>query len=152
MANKHDLQYMFASSVASNAATNIGGAIAAGKTRFLTYIRVTKTDDATYAYASTAGGHVVVAPHSAVASGQVTDFWASRTLGIVLPNISACSDAGYPAEALQQAIPRTPNMDHPILSVAGGASSYMLVGNGERSTVALASVCMVDIFAIYYDE
>ena len=43
-------------------------------------------------------------------------------------------------------------MDHPILSVAGGASSYMVVGNGEASTVALAAIDEVDIFAIYYDE
>ena len=151
MANKHDLQYVYASGVASNAATNIGGAIAAGKTRFLTYIRVSRSGGASMG-ASTNGGHVVVAPHSAVASGQVTDFWASRTLAVVLPNASAASNASLANKAIVQEIPRTPNMDHPILSVAGGASSYMVVGNGEASTVALAAIDEVDIFAIYYDE
>ena len=148
MANKYDLNYVYASGVASNAATSIGGAIAAGKTRFLTYIRVTRTGD--YMGASI-GGHVMVGPHSAAATGSASDFIASRTLSIILP-VAANGSHTMTDSAIVQEVPETPDMNHPILSVAGGSSSYMLAGNAASSQTDATCTAPVDIFAIYYDE
>ena len=142
MANKYDLKtWVKRSLVAGASARCIGSdAVAAGKTRFLTYIRVTRAQVTATAMGSLVCGIASVAASSPTA-GSALDTSVLK-LNFNFPGWGAGSyvtiDDAFVVQEIQGSI------EHPIISVAG--ESYMSVAT---PTVA-GSVC--DIFAEYYDE
>lgn len=146
MANKYDLVTVVASAQGSDV-YSIGGAVPAGKTRFLTYIRINKIDvsPAVATIASASTGIVCCEAQTAV------DLSYSQCSNIKLPiMLHGCySSDGQGARALpdvllENSIPKRPNMDNPIIAVTGGAATVAMV-------VALNSGPQVQILAQYYD-
>jgi len=164
MANKYDLKTAVMS-VASdaNVLTAIGskissGIISSGKTRFLTYIRITRSAVASGCTAIT--GHIGSVANGAVfnmtSMGGIASFAAGSAatavseavlpIGLQYVNISDVSGtAVYAADgALVQSIPDRPDINHPILAITGTGSNFLGIyvpsGPGCR------------IFAQYYDE
>ena len=145
MANKYDL-VTFYQSMASTGSTpiSIGGAVPAGKTRFVTYARVAKTENIKVSDCSGLTGVLGVASNltalSAISTIAATVSGTVLTLG--LAETSGASATGIPNLALMNQCPDRPDMDHPLLSV--GSGKYLYYG---RPKVPAAS-----IFVQYYDE
>jgi len=148
MANKYDLKTVVISATANTAGVhNIGSgsaAIPAGKTRFLTYIRAEKTDPiATVATAlTTAVAAVSAATNLSMISAATAS--AQIALPIGFPKMSVTGEA-VPAKIIDTSIPDRPDIDHPILALAGGASAFMVLQVKAAGPAAR-------IFAQYYDE
>ena len=148
MGNKWDLKTVLAIDSMGKAGTpstvtNIGGAIASGKTRFLTYIRVERrtpliSDDTNLGMEAAVGSHTtavdVSMTYASVAAADVA------RLILVSPDVSALS--GYVgSEAVLRNEVRG-DIEHPILSVAG--PNYMVLGICSSATAM--------VFAEYFDE
>jgi hypothetical protein len=145
MANKYDLKTWVRQSLVA-AATNgaLSGAVvgsstaATGKTRFLTYIRVTRKSIMTAAANSLLIG---------IGDTTVSTPCASTVLGasygkllVFFPGAATCCspDIAY-AQEIHGSI------EHPIIAVAGG--TYMGIAGASGSTGS-----SVGVFAQYYDE
>jgi len=152
MANKFDIKTMIGSAtVGASSCHQIGSAIPTGKTRFLTYIRVERA------------GKIATdtsVPILSVAVGSVSDSAAAHATALGVSNVSAggllwLGLAGITRTAANadpladhvfiNHIPDRPDVDHPILSLAGTATNFMMVG-------VKASGAAATIFAQYYDE
>lgn len=164
MANKYDLKTAIMSIAAGGEVfTTIGakvssGVIASGKTRFLTYIRINRTANVNVVTAVTGhsaadgGGCMVCGVSGCNGAASFAAFTTIATaltegmLAIGLPHVTGLSDGGtcrVPSEALVQSIPDRPDINHPILAVAGGST---LMG------IYVPSGPACRIFAQYYDE
>lgn len=148
MANKFDLNTVTSQAAAGATNTfNIGGLIPAGKTRFLTYIRIDRTASPPVGTRASGTSGLVAGSTAFYVAASVTNASAARKLAINLPAIVMSTNSGargLPNIAFVNAIPETPDMNNPLISIAGGTSSYMCVsvkaGPANR------------IFAQYYDE
>lgn len=150
MANKYDLKSVYISNIANISGTfSIGELIPAGKTRFLTYLRVERAGAVTSAATLITGMSAIVASTPIAgthASCEMSDVSGGALMPLHLAGITAASGAGgLPNAVFANQIPDRPEINHPLISVAGGASAYMAVG---VHAVAPA----VKMFAQYYDE
>jgi len=145
MANKYDLKTWVrlslvgvASAAEDNASIGSGPATD-GKTRFLTYIRVTRR--ASY---STAIESLLIGIGDATTTAPAaSDVFAEANLKAVLDFPSATGAYGNAIPAVQEI---RGSIEHPIVSVAGG--TYMGVALGPGA----AAGSSVGVFAQYYDE
>ena len=143
MANKYDLQAWAKIDLAATVTgpangTNIGsGVVADGKTRFLTYIRVTRHVDAGAAIASLTIGVGEVTTSTPDPASVLAATYLKLPLMFPQATVNALNDRALHHE-IQGSI------EHPILSV--GAGKFMGIAasltNGE----------LADVFAVYYDE
>ena len=147
MANKYDLMSFYASNTANAShATHIGGLIPAGKTRFLTYIRIERAT--AVSLASLITGVTALIGSVAYSNATGVEVSAGVLMALHLQNVSnavGSSIMGIEEASYRTQIPDRPDIDHPILAVAGGASNWMqlcVIGTGPGTTV----------FAQYYDE
>jgi len=142
MANKYDLKTWNAVALASGGAgsacgTNIGGAaVATGKNRFLTYIRVTRAELAECSICTVAGLQIGSVTTGAASAPSVLGGIKTK---IGMPYRTGVSNLRLVDADVVQEIQGT--IDNPILSVGGGA--WM--------GVALSGAT-VDVHATYYDE
>jgi len=147
MANKYDLKTWNKAALASTAAaaangTNIGSEVVpAGKTRFLTYIRVNRTPVKGTCVSAYVTVRIASVTHSKPSHTQMV---SGLKMMIQLPSVSK----GTPSSGnvvLEQVL--RGSVDHPILSVAGGNCMGINTSNaggaGEQD---------VDVHAEYYDE
>lgn len=127
-------------------AQSIGGRVPTGKTRFLTYLKIERISRIPGTTATVLTG--VVASVAESAPGITTsEISAVRLFGFTLPGMSSGSGAsglGHCDAFAEVEIPKTPNMDHPVAKVEGGASSFMVF--------ALSSGPSARVMAQYYDE
>lgn len=147
MANKYDLQSFYVSNTAgASHSTHIGGLIPAGKTRFLTYIRIERSAGASVVSIITGITALVgsVAYSDAtgveVSAGALMPLHLQQVSNAVGSGIALINEASY-----RNQMPDRPDINHPILSVAGGASNWMqlcVISAGPGTTA----------FAQYYDE
>ena len=146
MANKHNLVTFFQSMVSTGSTPiSIGGAVPTGKTRFVTFVRVSKTEEVLASATSGLTGVLGVATDltrmSAISTIAATLSGTVLTLG--LAGVSAASAAGaVPAAVFVNQCPTRPNMNPPIVSV--GSGKYLYYG---RPKIPAAS-----LFVQYYDE
>lgn len=147
MANIHDLKTWYNStSSAASLATNIGGNIATGKTRFLTYIRIERSEIASNGAISLSGTSFLVGSH-AHSSVSFNDMTGVANFAIALAELEQSSlekNANIPDNVLSIHFPGTPDMNSPICQVTGGSSSYMMLCRSNAGP-------QTRIFAQYYD-
>jgi len=147
MANIFDLKTVVTQlSSGVTGAQSIGGRVPTGKTRFLTYLKLERISRIPGTTATVLTG--VVASVAESAPGITTsEISAVRLLGFTLPGMSSGSGAsglGHCDAFAELEIPKTPNMNHPIAKVTGGASAFMVF--------ALSSGPSARVMAQYYDE
>lgn len=146
MANKYDLETKVVPDTDAAAAcwtTNIGDAVPAGKTRFLTYLRVARKADITMGIAGLLSQiEVAVACYSTNASTvtSYTTMLADAKVLVRLPLMSMTTAVGTVDADLVQEVKGS--IDEPILTVA--ASNFMMLGAASGATAT--------ILAQYYDE
>jgi hypothetical protein len=143
MANKYDLKTwakigLVATVTGPANGTNIGsGVVAAGKQRFLTYIRVTRDVDAGAAI----GSMMIGIGEVTTSTPDPASVLAATYLKLPINFPAATVNAVYEPSVLQEI---QGSIEHPILSV--GAGKFMGIAasltNGE----------LADAFATYYDE
>jgi len=147
MANKHDLKYQLESVTAgASLSTHIGGRIPAGKTRFLTYLRVEHRIH--IAEGSDVTGVSVLIGSVAGSDAAYTTISAGRMLGLFLNSVSMSNDSSAQElldEHLLQQLPKNPDMGAPLLSKVGGASSWLMIGVPR-------SCAESTVLAAYFDE
>lgn len=141
MANKYDLKTWNGIALASGGAgatgTNIGGAaVATGKNRFLTYIRVSRAKMDTCSLCTAAGLQIGSVTTSAPSATSVLGGIKAK---IGMPQRSGATALAFTEADIVQEIEGT--IERPILSVGGGA--WM--------GIALSGAT-VDVHAQYYDE
>ena len=141
MANKYDLKTWNAVGLASAAAgakgTNIGGAaVAAGKNRFLTYIRVTRAELAECSICTAAGLQVGSVTTGAASTPSVV---SGRKVKVGMPYRTGVSNLRLVDADVLQEIRGT--IEQPILSVAGSGWMGLFVSGAT-----------VDVHAQYFDE
>ena len=145
MANKYDL-VTFYQSMASTGSTpiSIGGAVPAGKTRFVTYARVAKTENIKVSDCSGLTGVLGVASNLTALSAisAIATVLSGAVLEAGLAQMSAGSGVSLSPLCMMNQIPDRPDMDHPLLSV--GAGKYLYYG--------LSDAPAASIFVQYYDE
>ena len=153
MPNKHDLKTVFQSLTANAedavviAEVSTVSAVPTGKTRFLTYLKIERTlgisaeDGATgltAVMASVATASNLSSPASAVVAGKLYAGLAgvsASTVSTFVPIVDA---------SVKVEIPETgPDMENPIISVAGGSCMVLHVNDGGPAAQLIAQ---------YYDE
>lgn len=148
MGNKWDLKTVLAKESLgqagnTSAVTNIGGAIADGQKRFLTYIRVERKT-ALLSDNTNTGMEIAIASHTTKAAvGNLFVSIASTNIAkliLMTPVISALS--GYIGGDGNLRNEIRGDVEHPILSVLG--PGYMLLG--------ISSAATATVFAEYFDE
>jgi len=146
MANIHDLKTVAISiTVGTSMSTNIGGNIPTGKNRFLTFLRVERTS-AILRTTALSGSTFNVGSH-AHSGASNPDISSIRAFGLRMYETEASHTSHnhmYPVKAFMNQFPESPNINHPLCVVAGGASSYMMLSRAN-------SGCQVLAFAQYYD-
>lgn len=148
MANIFDLQTTAQSNTGS--AThhfNIGGAIPAGKTRFLTYVRIEKNAQKALNTGVSGITCLIAGVEYSNASGTEISASSRAKLPLYVQGVNMSSDsapAGMPNESWMKEIPDNPDITHPLIAVTGGASSWM--------AVQIYSGAASRFFAVYYDE
>lgn len=146
MANKYDLVNVVVSAHGSDV-YNIGGAVPSGKTRFLTYIRISKRDISPVAATIASGCTGIVCCEAQTAVDLTYCQCSNIKLPLMLHGCYSSDQQGtraLPDVVLENSIPKRPNMDNPIIAVTGGAATVAMV-------VALNSGPTCRIFAQYYD-
>jgi len=139
MTNKYDLNTYALRNAAVSMISNIGGQIPAGKTRFLTFIRVERLagqdpgDPASFI--EVAVGSCVTGAADIVNAGSVASYHAKLIL-----KIESAATVDMELDSFRKEV--RGSADNPILSVAGG--NYMLVAFRESASAA--------VFAQYFDE
>lgn len=145
MANKFDLVTVMTNLGAASDVLSIGGAVAAGKTRFLTYIKISRQAALLGSGATNVTAIVVSAAESATGL-TYSEISTTGILPLHLPGMLNCSGHSgmvYPEAIAEVHVPNKPNMKHPICKVTGGASAFMVL--------AVSSACATRVFAQYYD-
>lgn len=135
MARNYEIQTR---NVGLNQATltlDIGPVVAAGMTRYVTFIRVNPLEP------SNDEGSKVYLCCGAVATSASSDTLASDTQKIVI-----CAASASTAGNKSVAVPASPNTEHPLFTIASGA--YLCA---HLSTVATYSAS-VQLFVQYFDE
>lgn len=147
MANKYDLTYQCESVSASiSFCTHIGGLIPAGKTRFLTYLRVDRC--AHQPALTNITGQTALVASVAISNAALAQVSAATTkIPIYLQYVGMSSDSAVvspPNGSFMKEIPENPDINKPLISVAGDTSAWMTLGvrSGPESR----------IYAAYYDE
>jgi len=126
-ANVFDLKTQYESITANTSlTTHIGGRIPAGKTRFLTYIKIERGSQ-TVVETEVTGISALI---GSVAYSNATGLEMSvgALLGITLQTIAMSDESGVrnvPNGVFVRELPKNPGIDKPLLSVVGGASSWM---------------------------
>lgn len=147
MANKYDLQYWHQSITGSQSfSSTIGGLIPAGRSRFLTFLRIERAENP--AVATNVTGLTGLVASVSLSNATCTEASAGRLFNIYLHGVAMSNDSAVvtpPDETFVIQIPEEPHIEHPIVRVAGGASSWMMFAS--YSTCAQAHV-----YATYYDE
>ncbi len=140
MANKYDLKTWMIKTAASGTLTNIGGTIDSGKTRFLTYLKVEKSDPVGSGCGSTI--EVLIASQTAATTPTAAVVSAGAKLPIRIARASAATTVGnYPHNVMRE-MPDSPSLEHPLMSVTGSGWMSLIVRSGP-------AMC---VFATYYDE
>lgn len=145
MANKFNLEtVMTVNGAAASAVISIGTAVAAGKTRFLTYLKIERSARMSGGEVTGATAAIVSAAETAagLTYSEISTFKMPLQLH-ALSNTSGISGINNPGILAEAKIPNKPNMNHPICAVTGGASSYMVL--------AINSGPATRIFAQYFD-
>jgi len=146
MANKFDLVYWHQSVTASESFTStIGGLIPAGRSRFLTFLRIERAPNQVVDTAMTAFTGMIGSV--AFSNATCTEASAGRLINIYLHGVGMSTDSMVmtpPDDAYVAQIPELPHIEHPIVRVAGGTSSWMMFAAHTGTTA--------NIYAIYYDE
>lgn len=142
MANKYDLDTQLWRTAGATLSTNIGGAIAAGKTRFLTYIRVERLGNVISGGNGATTLEVAVASRATGATDLADDYVSIASVygKLILKTASIISGQNLPDDIFTKEVQGT--IDNPILSVAG--SNYMVLAIEESASAS--------VFAQYYDE
>ena len=153
MANKYDLKTVYRSITSGSSGpvyivTNdisTTSAVPAGKTRFLTYIRLERNAPASIGSLTTGYNGVIA---SLATASNVTSYASAVSGGgklsvdLLAVNASTGSAVGLPEASLRCVVPKRPSMDNPILSVAGGSCMVFYHSSGPA----------VHLYAQYYDE
>jgi len=148
MANKWDLTTVtWSCTGGASSSQNIGGLIPAGRTRFLCYLRIEEsrilsagltTSGASWTVGSCA---LTAVSHGDCSAGALYNMklWAyERSTTGAMQKTPRNTYLGY--------FPRNPGqIEHPIVSMAGGTSAFMII---SRSNAGCSAQC----FAQYYDE
>ena len=145
MANKFDLvSYYQSMTDDTKMAYSIGGAVPAGKTRFVTYIRIERTEEAYPSDCSGLTGVLGVASNLTALSAvsAIAAVLSGAVLEAGLAQMSAGSGVSLSPLCMMNQIPDRPNMDHPLLSL--GSGKYLYYG--------LTKAPAASIFVQYYDE
>jgi len=146
MTNKFDLVTVMTNlGAGASEVISIGGAVSSGKTRFLTYIKISRAATLLGSAATDVTAIVVSAAESA-AGLTFSEISTTGKLPMHLAGQLNCSgESGlvYPEVVAEVHAPNKPNMNHPICSVIGGASAFMVL--------AVQSGPATRIFAQYYD-
>lgn len=145
MANKYDLKTVVANVGVASGLTNIGTNIPAGKTRFLTYIRLERS---VVGRASTLTGVTGMVVSVAESDLKVSELSAGTALVFGLAGVSAeaGSCCNVPDIGYVNSIPDRPDVNHPILSMVGAGSTWMTF-----ATISAVGAT-ASLFAQYYDE
>ena len=143
MANKFDL-VSFHQSMDTNTkmAYSIGGAVPAGKTRFVTFVRIELTEEV---QSNSSGVTGVLGVASNLTALSAISAIATVLSGAAIPmHLAEASGAnpGFIDKQIMNQMPDRPDMDHPLLSV--GAGKYLYYG--------LTDAPAASIFVQYYDE
>ena len=141
MANKYDLKtwngIALASTSGGSAGTNVGSdAIASGKTRFLTYIRVVRKSMSPTGGASGVSVRIGSTATSAPSTGDLVPA-SGLKMKVAMPSVDAASGV---ADVVVVAEVKG-SLENPILSVGGSACMGLIVSGPD-----------VNVFAQYYDE
>ena len=144
MANKFDLKSDYQSNVAGATSTfNIGTLIPTGKTRFLTYLRVSRNE--IISALSIVTGVTGIVGSIAYSNGSS----AYVSAGALMPfDLMAASNAATSQTFLSDKMfdmEYRGSIEHPLVSVQGGASSWMTVHTKATHPAHR-------IFTQYYDE
>jgi len=155
MGNKFDFQTVIIPSITGGASGvhSIGTAIPAGRTRFLTYIKIERASTLENSGVTGVTGIIASTGNTAVALNY-SNLYSETTSGLVrlqlkLHNMSTGGGSGQSGAGMPDITARTEllgTMDHPILAVTGGASAYMVYAHGA------SVVASQRLFAQYYDE
>lgn len=146
MTNKYDLETQVWRTGTASLSTNIGGLIAADKTRFLTYIRVERLGGAEINVGSDITNiEMVVASRTTGATDLADDYTASiADFGKLLVKMASLATGGVLLNLndrlLKNEVQGT--IENPILSVA--SSRYMILARPQGASAS--------VFAQYYDE
>lgn len=155
MANKYDFQTVIIPSITGGASGvhSIGTAIPAGRTRFLTYIKVERASNLENTGVTNVTG-IIASTGDSAAALNYSDLYSELTSGLVrlqvkLHGMSTAAGSGQSGVGMPGICARTEiegTMDHPILAIAGGASAYMVYAHGAAAAGSMR------LFAQYYDE
>lgn len=115
----------------------IGSSVAAGLTRYVTYVRVAQV-----ANSAAKGSRVIFC--SAAASGTASNITAASTIAKLSIGIPSCVASHVSKKTV--AIPSQPNTENPLFSVA--ASKWLTATLG--SAAGTSATCVV--FVQYYDQ
>lgn len=147
MANKFDLNTFTTHVTAGASCTlDIGGAVAAGKTRFLTYLRVDR--ERTVSEGTGATGASVIIGSNAASGIEYDDVTSNLILPLKLYDMPSSGGAGkqereMPDRVFANYTPDRPDIEHPICTVTGAA--YMMLSKEAAGPA-------IRVFAQYYDE
>ncbi len=140
MANRHNLKTWMIKTAASGTLTNIGGTIDSGKTRFLTYLKVEKSDPVGSGAGSTV--EVLIASQTAATTPTAAVVSAGAKLPIRIARVSAVTGVCNYPHPHTRTMPGKPSLEHPLMSVTGSGWMSLIVRSGP-------AMC---VFATYYDE
>jgi len=144
MANKYDLKTwakLDLTAAVGATGTNIGSdKVADGKTRFLTYIHVQRTD--VKVASGVVNSMLIGIAEVTTSKPEAASVLDADYLKAPVHLLMASESQGFVGEVYVQEL--RGSIEHPILSVAGG--KYMGIGS------SLAAGEKADVFAQYYDE
>lgn len=115
----------------------IGSSVAAGLTRYVTYVRVSQVTNG-----AALGSRVVFC--SAAASGTATNITTASAIQKLSIGIPSCAASNVSKKSVS--IPSQPNTDNPLFTVA--ASKWLTAVLG--SAAGTSATCVV--FVQYYDQ
>ena len=144
MATKHDIVTFFKSiTTDAKAAVSIGGAVPTGKTRFVTYARIERTERVISGFSGLTG-LLCEAPNKTTLS-SISSYASAVSVGKLQLNLAGCSassHAAIPDIGMVNQVPDRPDVDHPLLSIAGGKYMYF----------AVPKIPAASLFVQYFDE